>query len=325
MAMLDVSGTRVTETDLNPANRTVETRVTVNGDTATDTFEYYTTPGRYDNGALRSAKLKKAFYSDGSWETFEYNATSGSDTTGWLSRKTRPVAGNGSCLTNETLYGYTTPMGGDAPLASALLELPRSIESYTAGQLVGKTLYSYSGYDEGDRRVTTRQYHENNKWTTNITGYGPFQCWYHDHLSFDELSAVWDWDLRWGYLKTGLPGHSTGPLNDIDITQTITNGVLITTNLNWTTEEKAVQVVNAFGNAVSNIAWRRNNSTSAYVKVDSSIAANADSFGRSGRTDFFNGTWVGYSNYDLYGPTTVREIDGSRTTRDLLRNPRDRP
>ena len=313
-SMLDVSGTRTTVTDLNAANRVVEERLTVNGDTATTVFDYYTTPGRHSNGALKSAKIKGITYPDGAWEKFEYNSN------GWLSRRIRPVAGDATCLTNEISYGYGAPIGGNGANSDALCELPRSIVSQTDGQVVGKTLRSYHcwGWDPyydsaQDRRVTTRRYQSNTSYIETHTTYGPWQdyAW----MPQNEQYAMWDWDCFWGYLKTGLIGSSTDPVNDIDMPQTITNGMLLTRAVNLTTHGKTETAVNPFGYVVTNTAWRRNDSTSSYVKVASAVAVGTDSFGRPYLVNYLDGTSISNGNYDLYGPQLIREIDGSQTVR----------
>ena len=271
-------GTVTEEFSLNSADRVTERTITANGDSATTTYEYYTTEGRYDNGMLKNAKLQKVTYPDDSYVEYSYDTD-----TGWISEESSPI-GNGSDSGVE--YYYTPDHSGDAANTTNLVERPRIVNSLYDSTIIGRTLYSYSGVSQ---MIIQQCTNASSAWGASgnlITTNTYITDGFTNGLI---LSAVYPTgDSAYEYQCSEADGM-------LSVTSTNSSGeTIISTN-------------NAFGYTEGSVIEESGQTAASAIST-------VDSLGRILRTDYLDGTYTENSSYGLFGPTSVTERDGSTTT-----------
>ncbi|MDD4869426.1 MAG: hypothetical protein PHR77_02605 [Kiritimatiellae bacterium] len=284
-------GSITRETDFDALDRMTQTRLTANGGTAQTVLSYSGNSGRYICGLQKTSKVTGILYPDSSTASFEYDSS-----TGWLTRETRAI---GNSMDRVMEYSYTPYVGGEYVNPTNLVERPRSIVSKIGNEIVGATLFSYSGSASATIKQSTNSvpaWDDPGNLVTSCSYYVPSDWWW---IVEEER------DIYGGLLYSASYPGGNGTLYSI-CKYAESNGVLMASVTN-SAGPSTVYSNNAFGNVEFS-------TTIENGQITSLARSMIDSFGRITRTTLIDGSYTENNNYGFFGPTSVREVDGSTST-----------
>lgn len=273
----------------NSGGRVTEHTLSVNGTLANTRWTYDTDTGRYpSNQLLKASRVVRVEYPDGAERSFGY-----APDTGWVTGTVAAV-GNGSV--RSTWHAYTNSWPSDQAKTLNLVERPLVTTEQYDTNVIGRTLYSYSG---DERTVVQRCASPSGGWDalSNLV------------YSVTRYSAT-NWTPSYPVSWLDLVGQTLSqesPAERVSISVWASDSELKTVS----TDSKGVTSTNQYFAC----GLLRSSVTLENGVVVGNVTNTVDVLGRPlVSSNGMDGTWTENRAWGTFGPARRREADGSVST-----------